>query len=940
MKSLKAKFRKSDTNEWNKNDERLLQAVENGDSERVASLLGKKGVGATKLDGEGKTAFHLAAIKGHAEVLQHMLSHGVDITAPDAAGHSALHLAAKNAHPECVKKLLQFKCPAECTDSTGKTALHHAAASGCLPIVQLLCEHKCPLNVKDTDGSTPLHLAVQNGHIEVCRYLMDQSIDIDSTDKKGRTALMLACETGAISIVDLCVRKGADVKLIDALGRDALHYSKLSDNADIHTLLLLNISPDADVKTPTKPKQMGDLSSPQSATSTPASGKGGAFFTEQLLKEDDGYVQQEKDRMSDSAGVDSLLDASSEVEPQNVLSVLQAKIALLTLRNKELESKLQEKALNDSGMDIGKESLLCQAAEKTKQPNSSDTDSPVVTADVSTETEPQYHMESQSEVEVKQLSEALQELQIQLERSEVERKHLESQLKVALEGDIVIDHKEIPEGKSEQVDTLPCKTESPSREILNAQVVCSLGAENKDGNTGEAEQQAPVEELNLLRQGYEKAQAESEINKQIVIQLENELSKMEERLASMMSKDEQEEMKNSYSLLIENINQEKVLLIKKYEDGQEEIRKLQDSVKDLNSSTHEAAELKRAMEKTIEELRKEMSELSLLYKESQSELDDYRRLPAANTDSNFISKEEHEHIILELKDLRVKAEDEVMEMEVEYERALHELVALKQQLEVEQEKSVLIAENAQTIDTLRNTIVELEAERTDLNEQLVDKDFELTKLQEQLLAEKAVSREAVAARESSEKCKLSLEKEVNVLSCKLKDSLKEKEKVSMDIVQVKNEMLQVKGEKEVLQSLLKSKEQEVADLCLKNSQIQEDLTEMKKCSESSSKLEEDKDRKISELSKEVTKLKDALNSLSQLSFSTCTSKRQGQQLESLQQQVKQLQSQIIESKKQHQEVVSIYRKHLLYAVQGQMDEDVQKVLKQILTMCKSQTQKK
>jgi len=60
----------------------------------------------------------------------------------------------------------------------------------------------------------------------------------------------------------------------------------------------------------------------------------------------------------------------------------------------------------------------------------------------------------------------------------------------------------------------------------------------------------------------------------------------------------------------------------------------------------------------------------------------------------------------------------------------------------------------------------------------------------------------------------------------------------------------------------------------------------------------------------------------------------------LQQQVKQLQNQLAETKKQHQEIVSVYRTHLLYAVQGQMDEDVQKVLKQILTMCKNPSQKK
>lgn len=43
-------------NEWNKNDERLLAAVEHGEAEKVASLLAKKGANAVKLDSEGKSA--------------------------------------------------------------------------------------------------------------------------------------------------------------------------------------------------------------------------------------------------------------------------------------------------------------------------------------------------------------------------------------------------------------------------------------------------------------------------------------------------------------------------------------------------------------------------------------------------------------------------------------------------------------------------------------------------------------------------------------------------------------------------------------------------------------------------------------------------------------------------------------------------------------------
>lgn len=59
------------------------------------------------------------------------------------------------------------------------------------------------------------------------------------------------------------------------------------------------------------------------------------------------------------------------------------------------------------------------------------------------------------------------------------------------------------------------------------------------------------------------------------------------------------------------------------------------------------------------------------------------------------------------------------------------------------------------------------------------------------------------------------------------------------------------------------------------------------------------------MSKEVTKLKEALNSLSQLSYSTSAPKRQSQQLEALQQQVKQLQNQLTVSVIIHKPTVTL-----------------------------------
>ncbi|XP_036614295.1 ankycorbin isoform X1 [Trichosurus vulpecula] len=969
MKSLKAKFRKNDTNEWNKNDDRLLQAVENGDVEKVASLLGKKGACATKHDSEGKTAFHLAASRGHVECLRAMVTHGADVTAQDTAGHSALHLAAKNSHPECIKKLLQSKCPAESTDNSGKTALHYAAAHGCLQATQILCEHKSPINLKDLDGNIPLLLAVQNGHTEVCRYLLDHGADVNSRDKNGRTALILACETGNSNMVEALIKKGADLNLVDSLGHNALHYSKLSENTGIQSLLLSKISQDTDVKTPTKPKQhdqvskissersgtpkkrrappppispsqLSDLSTPRSVTSTPLSGKEPVFFPEQSFKQEE--VNSNKDRLSDStAGADSLLDVSSEADQQDLI-FLQAKVASLTLHNKELRDKLKARTPKEGEADLSTDSStqtdLVSLADKP-----SETSAYVLTHTLS-------NARSSSDIKIQQLQEVLQDVQMKLDSSEAERRELQAQLQSRVPESICLNSSEISENGSDLSQKLKetqSKYEEAMKEVLNVQKQMKLGLvapESKDNSYSNLHELRSTDEaIEKLKQDLQDALEESERNKEKVRELKGKLEEKEKSLAINPPVEEYEKIRNSYCSVIENMNQEKAFLIEKYKDAQEEIKKLQDTLKSQapQESSDEAGDMKEAMNRMIDELNKQVTELSQLYKEAQAELEDYRkRKSLEDVTSEYIHKDEHEKLIQVTNVSRAKAEDELSEMKSQYSKVLNEVTQLKQLVDAQKQNSVSITEHLQVITTLRSAAKEMEEKISSLKEQLAGKETEVANLEKHLLEEKAAMNDAMVPKTSYEKLQSTLEGEVSALMSKLKDSVKEREKASLEVAQVRNEVSQIKREKDSIQNLLKTKEQEVNELHQKCQQAQEELTEMRRYSESSSKLEEDKDKKINEMSKEVIKLKEALNSLSQLSYSTSASKRQSQQLEALQQQVKQLQNQLTESKKQHQEIVSVYRMHLLYAVQGQMDEDVQKVLKQILTMCKNQSQKK
>ncbi|NXV63446.1 UACA protein, partial [Molothrus ater] len=223
--------------DWSKYDDRLMKAAERGDVEKVSSILAKKGVSPTKLDVEGRSAFHVVASKGNLDCLNTILVHGVDITATDAAGGNALHLAAKYGHALCLQKLLQYNCPTENVDLQGRTALHDAAMSDCSASIQLLCDHGAAVNSKDGDGRTPLVLATQMCRPAVCQLLIDRGADLNARDKQSRTALMLGCEYGCKDAVEVLLRNGADVGLTDGLGHDCAYYARIGDNIDILALI-------------------------------------------------------------------------------------------------------------------------------------------------------------------------------------------------------------------------------------------------------------------------------------------------------------------------------------------------------------------------------------------------------------------------------------------------------------------------------------------------------------------------------------------------------------------------------------------------------------------------------------------------------------------------------------------------------------------------------
>uniref|UniRef100_A0A672P148 Ankycorbin-like n=1 Tax=Sinocyclocheilus grahami TaxID=75366 RepID=A0A672P148_SINGR len=972
--------------EWNKNDERLLSAVEHGEADKVTSLLSKKGACPTKLDCEGKSALHVAATRGQVECLAVILAHGADVSLQDASGFTALHLAAKNNHPECAKKLLQTKCVVDAPDSFGRTTLHHAAASGDTVIVQLLCEHKCHVNLKDSDGFTPLLLSARHAHADVCQSLLDWGANINARDKNGRTAVMLASEGSCPAAVELLVQRGADLQMVDSLGHDVLYYAKLSGSSDVQTVLNMTLyrhqseSGKLISSTPKKrkappppisPIQLAGIISPPyfTPTETPLSSKSDSskrfdYKEEELksavLKEEIEKLQEEKRMLLETIEDLKQIVEQTELKTEHsgntdstLIAALQAKIASLSLENQQLAQIIKKRPApqGEEGLDSSRPNSIESNASyhSTRADFELSSDMHIHTGDeedlselsvldisgslIKPEMEEDTRLSADKEISL--LQDALENLQAKLLESRMENRTLQDRFKTDFEKTEVA-------SKSIGVDTQ--KYQETLQEL------------QMRGGSVSTQEDNVVQKFQYLKSCLEQEVKELK-GKLAILQEEQKrdaclIRDLQAQLKSdRLSEEEREELKNTYNTLVENINQEKALLIEKYKESQEEIRMLQEALRGtvpVEAAAKDFEEMKAELGEIIDGLQRRLLELSKLYSEAKSELSTARNqlqakasVPKDKADEVCVTKEEHEQKIQELAFKMKDVQKVLKDTEAKHQAALKEIAQVKQDAENQAQSSVAIADHTQVVASLGNAIKNLEMEVEVLQEQLVQKTLQVDALQNRLTVEKDVTPDDSLSRMEYEQMREKLEGEISHLNHLLMDALRKQDEMALEVTATWQEVKDARNEREAAQELAVCREQECSALNTKYREAQDVVVQLKKQVENHVISEREKNKKIDELSKEVMKLKDALNSLSQLSYTTSTPKRQqSQQVDLLQQQIKQLQYQLAESKKRHHEIVSVYRMHLLYAVQGQMDEDVQKALKQILVMCKMPTEAK
>ncbi|XP_054693367.1 uveal autoantigen with coiled-coil domains and ankyrin repeats isoform X2 [Grus americana] len=413
-----------------------------------------------------------------------------------------------------------------------------------------------------------------------------------------------------------------------------------------------------------------------------------------------------------------------------------------------------------------------------------------------------------------------------------------------------------------------------------------------------------------------------------------------------------EDRKQSFEATVKELKAQLQEQMQKYRESEEENKKCRQENEKLKNGilsiqndlqqNYILAEKSREMEKMfaskMEELNKQLRELLQKYTDDKEkdELQESTKQPVT-LQAQPLSVEQIEalkkalgHTIEDLKEaLRSKKEC--------YDQETLKVGELQQELSGLKESSIPLVEYTQMKEMLEQEIVVIKTSLKEKEEENQVKNEEILKLQSEIqLTQQALtdleSKEVIDMSEYKS-MKSALEAQINSIAENLSNMNKKYEEACEEALQAKKSELSLKDEKELLQLRSCSIEQEIKDQKERCDKSLTTIIDLQKRIQESAKQVEAKDNKITELLNDVERLKQALNGLSQLTYTSgIPSKRQNQQVEMLQNQVKTLQQQLADAKRQHQEVVSVYRMHLLSAVQGHMDEDVQAALLQIIRM--------
>ncbi|XP_039980728.1 ankyrin repeat domain-containing protein 6b isoform X3 [Xiphias gladius] len=216
--------------------ERLLIASHKGQADNVVQLINRGAkVAVTKY---GRSPLHLAAYKGHIEIVRILLKAGCDLDIQDDGEQTALHRAAVVGNSDVISALIQEGCALDRQDKDGNTALHEVSWHGFSQSVKLLVKTGANIHAKNKAGNTALHLACQNGHAQSSKVLLLGGSRPDSKNHGGDTCLHVAARYNHVAMIRILLGAFCSVSEKNLAGDTPLHVAAALNHKKTVRLLL------------------------------------------------------------------------------------------------------------------------------------------------------------------------------------------------------------------------------------------------------------------------------------------------------------------------------------------------------------------------------------------------------------------------------------------------------------------------------------------------------------------------------------------------------------------------------------------------------------------------------------------------------------------------------------------------------------------------------
>jgi hypothetical protein len=129
----------------------------------------------------------VAAMRGDARTVLHLLLEGADPNEPSERGDSALRRACASGSDDAVRTLLEFGADPGARRSRLTPPLFEAAASDRIGMISMLASKGADVNARNRDGSSPLHYAAMFGHADSVLLLLDLGADLHARDGFGNS---------------------------------------------------------------------------------------------------------------------------------------------------------------------------------------------------------------------------------------------------------------------------------------------------------------------------------------------------------------------------------------------------------------------------------------------------------------------------------------------------------------------------------------------------------------------------------------------------------------------------------------------------------------------------------------------------------------------------------------------------------------------------------